>query len=93
LIHVVKNPSKKQKLVASTPVTLFERPTRNPVPQQIIALQQFQQHPGPKGVCLEVLSSAWRVIEEVTFVTRNFANARAFMIGHAGANGKWGYFT
>jgi hypothetical protein len=32
------------------------------------------------------------VIEEVTFVARNFANARAFHVGHAGADLSWGYF-
>jgi hypothetical protein len=26
------------------------------------------------------------VLEEVTFVVRNFANARTFLVGHAGAN-------
>jgi hypothetical protein len=33
------------------------------------------------------------VIEEVTFVARNFANARAFHVGHAGADSSWGVFS
>jgi hypothetical protein len=33
------------------------------------------------------------VIEEVSFVARNFANARTFLVGHAGANSSWGLFS
>jgi hypothetical protein len=43
-----------------------------------------------KRLCVEVLASAWRVIEEVTFMTGNLADAIALPIWHAGADAKRG---
>jgi hypothetical protein len=91
LVHVVKNPSEKQK-PSRTTVRAGEQTMRQPGSRRSALLRNnFSNIPSHKTLQGGV-GISMAVIEEVTFVAGNFANARTFLVGHAGAESSWGYF-